>query len=743
MIEHATSHKSGRRVRAGRPLAVLLVVAAMVVPVASAGAAVTLVVDDDGLGTAANCDDGVSVAFTTIQAAIDAAAAGDSVFVCPGTYDERLDIDLQITLTGSGIGSTIVQPSFVPPGGGHGANADVDIDDAADGTVIENISFDFNGAADDRGGWGILISDLAGPDVTDVTIRNNDIQMGVGAGAAGAGQGLGITTGKDANVGGLVISGNSFHGDPTDTGPGAANGSEAIYINPNTAGAVTISGNTFDQHLFVGISVESDNVAVVGNTVESTIAPQTAGTNGIRINDFVGSRAWSNIVIADNIVSGFENGLRLGPDPTASSAIAVSATGNTFSDNTTAIWVRQDVTLTANHNSIAGTSLTAGALVEAGAPAADAECNWWGATDGPSGVGPGSGSTVSAGADFTPWLATDDLYELCVSGNLGAGESLTTDFDGDGATAEAPLEVEVSVPAGGNTGPVTITETTGQLVTGYSLFGTQVVITAPDQTAAVPLVIAFTIDASVIPIGTLDTAITVFKDGVAVPNCVDTFASPDPCVASRTTLADPHAGDVEIVVRSSTASTWLFGTILRKCAGLVPTIVGTPLEDFIVGTTGDDVIWAAGGDDTVVGLAGNDTICLGPGADIAYGGDGDDVIGGGSGADVIYGEAGNDDLKGRGDRDTLYGGLGNDLLIGNAGGDTLYGHEGSDTLRGALGADTLHGGAEGDLLRGGVGDDALHGGEGNDKLQGGSGFDTGSGDDGIDTCGGVELSSGC
>ncbi|MEX0826782.1 MAG: calcium-binding protein [Acidimicrobiia bacterium] len=743
MLEQGTNRMSRRWSTAGRALTVVLMVGAMLFPVVSVGAAVTLVVDGDGFGTAANCDEGVTVAFTSIQAAIDVAVAGDTVFVCPGTYDERLDIDVQITLTGSGIGSTIVQPSFAPPGGGHGANADVDIDDAADGTIIESISFDFNGAADNRGGWGILISDLAGPDVTDVTIRNNDIQMGVGAGAAGAGQGLGITTGKDANVGGLVISGNAFHGDPTDTGSGAANGAEAIYINPNTSGSVTISGNTFDQHLFVGISVESDDVTVVGNTVASTIAPQTAGTNGIRVNDFVGSRAWSNIVIADNIVAGFENGLRLGPSSTASSGIAVSVTGNTFSDNTTAIRIRQDIDATANHNSIAGTSLTTGVVVEAGAPSADAECNWWGDATGPSGDGSGSGSTVSPGADFTPWLTTDDLYELCISETVGTGESLTTDFDADGASSEVPVEVEVSIPVGGNAGPVTITETTGELVSGYTLFGTQVVITAPAQTATVPLVITFTLDASVIPAGTVDRAIVVFKDGVAVPGCVDTMASPDPCVASRTTLADPHAGDVEIIVRSSTASTWLFGTILRKCAGLVPTIVGTPFDDAIVGTTGDDVIWTAGGNDTVVSLAGNDTICLGPGDDIAYGGDGDDVIGGGSGVDVVYGDAGNDEIKGRGGPDTLYGGLGNDLLIGNAGGDTLYGHEGSDILRGALGADTLHGGAEGDLLRGGVGADALHGGEGNDKLQGGSGFDTGSGDAGTDTCGGVELASSC
>ncbi len=36
----------------------------------------------------------------------------------------------------------------------------------------------------------------------------------------------------------------------------------------------------------------------------------------------------------------------------------------------------------------------------------DAERNWWGSSTGPSGAGPGSGDSVSAGADFTPWLCT-------------------------------------------------------------------------------------------------------------------------------------------------------------------------------------------------------------------------------------------------------------------------------------------------------------------------------------------------
>jgi len=49
---------------------------------ASAGS--TWVVDDDGQGSAIDCDS-TDTAYSTIQAAIDAAAADDIISVCPGT----------------------------------------------------------------------------------------------------------------------------------------------------------------------------------------------------------------------------------------------------------------------------------------------------------------------------------------------------------------------------------------------------------------------------------------------------------------------------------------------------------------------------------------------------------------------------------------------------------------------------------------------------------------------------------
>src|SRR3989344_4794273 len=70
-------------------------------------------VDDDGIVGFGSPDcDGVGVgAYGTIQDAVDAANSGETVYVCPGTYDEQVVIaSKDLTLQGAG-DTTIIQPS--------------------------------------------------------------------------------------------------------------------------------------------------------------------------------------------------------------------------------------------------------------------------------------------------------------------------------------------------------------------------------------------------------------------------------------------------------------------------------------------------------------------------------------------------------------------------------------------------------------------------------------------------------
>jgi uncharacterized repeat protein (TIGR01451 family) len=117
----------------------------------------------------------------------------------------------------------------------------------------------------------------------------------------------------------------------------------------------------------------------------------------------------------------------------------------------------------------------------------------------------------------------------------------------------------------------------------------------------------------------------------------------------------------------------------RSCA--TPTILGTPGNDSITGTSRGDVIVTFGGNDSVDGGRGDDIICLGSGGDTATGGSGRDFISAGGGRDVIFGSLDNDVLKGKRGRDRIFGNQGDDFLGGGRGNDRCRGGPGRDATR--------------------------------------------------------------
>ncbi len=115
-------------------------------------------------------------------------------------------------------------------------------------------------------------------------------------------------------------------------------------------------------------------------------------------------------------------------------------------------------------------------------------------------------------------------------------------------------------------------------------------------------------------------------------------------------------------------------------------IVGTPNNDILDGTVGDDTITAGGSYDLVHAGPGNDTV---------YGDDGDDTLYGGSGNDIVHGGTGNDYLIDTYDTNPFYSGGGNDSLYGEDGNDFFQIYHTND-----LAPSTL-------LLDGGSGDDTF------------------------------------
>ena len=133
---------------------------------------------------------------------------------------------------------------------------------------------------------------------------------------------------------------------------------------------------------------------------------------------------------------------------------------------------------------------------------------------------------------------------------------------------------------------------------------------------------------------------------------------------------DDNPGD-----NSATATTTV---VQLTCAGVPATIVGTPGDDVLVGTSGNDVIVGREGDDVLVGLGGSDRLCGGPG---------DDMMSGGGGTDWLLGQAGNDMMSGDDGGDLLIGSTGNDMIRGGDSADFIHCGLGTDFADGGLGAE--------------------------------------------------------
>lgn len=725
---------------------VALVVVVVVLPALPASAA-TLVVDDAGVGVdAPDCSAGVTT-HTTIQGAVTDAAPADTVFVCPGVYAHTatpgVTVDKALTITSDGAAGAVV--SGDTKDGSVVNGTDVLFMVTASGVTIEELTVDL-GNEDSDYDVGVFSPDDGSVD--NLVIQDSVFRFAGFGAPAGKGEQL-------IHLGGGT--GNTVQRNDLET----ASANSTLYLGPATHTSLTFSDNT------IGTVLDGDgggtSVNSFGPVVNSTFSMNTFTTTGIGIYLGSGPAATDNVTVTHNSFTGTTS-----THATAGAAVVITsevdgvATGNinvTYNTFTTSAgkavsifdWdpTTADVngaTINVNRNAI-NLDNTDGLIVGLGvAGTVDGECNWWGAATGPGPVGPGAGSSVSAGVDFTPWLTTAVLDGVCAGGlpppppppppppedgstttTVGPGGTASTDHSGDGATPGTPVETSVTSP---NAGVIQIISgPAGPAPTGFTVLGTKISITAPDATPEDPLEIEFEIDASVIPPGTDLSEVQVFKDGVAVPDCTGAGASPDPCVASRTLQAD---GDVVIEVRTSAASDWLFAKADETCHGLAATIVGTGDDDVLIGTSGDDVIWAGAGDDMVDGGGGNDTICLGPGRDVGDGSAGDDTVLGQGGRDLIHGGDGDDLLKGGGRSDRLHGGLGRDQLRGGSGADRLWAGPGKDGVVGGEGADRLFGNRHRDRLVGHAGEDWLRGGHGHDRLIGGPGDDNlggGAGDD--------------
>jgi parallel beta-helix repeat protein len=306
------------------------------------------------------------------------------------------------------------------------------------------------------------------------TITNNQVSGGsIGIQVANSSKVVVISNTTSNNGDGILVDSNSSH--VTVTNNAASSAGNGFRITNSSAVTVTANQATNSTTGFF-VDNGSNAVALFNNQAQSL-------NTGVR----VGSGA-TNVTLASNTVDGTALSLEL------QNSSHVVITGNTLINSGLGFSITNGAgnLVTATFNVITSTG---GVLFNSGGNASglllrrnnlanntgitntaagtlNAECNWYGAVSGPSGVGNGSGTPVSTGVDFNPWLLSDDLNGPCSGGSLTIQKVLVGPITPTTAwqfTATVPTGTLVfTLPAGGGAvtfsgldfGQVSITETT-------------------------------------------------------------------------------------------------------------------------------------------------------------------------------------------------------------------------------------------------------------------------------------------
>ncbi|HET9640380.1 MAG TPA: M10 family metallopeptidase C-terminal domain-containing protein [Allosphingosinicella sp.] len=679
--------------------------------------------------------------YATIQAAIDAASSGYTVWASAGTYNENLTVNKDITVQGSNAG--------IPGTGARVGEAIVNglVSIVADGVTLDGLT--------------ITGAPLFGQDITAIFVNNDNATL-TNLILDGPDGGYGIQTTYNGGVTGLILS-NSL---VTDWGAGT-------YFNPTTG--FTATDNSFTGN---GNDILGDGW-VAGSFIDGNSFNNSVGSH-IGYGTYLSVEDMRTIVGTNNTFTGTGSravGIFAYGDGTPGGQVV---TGTEFADG---FFGNEFVAGSGNDSTFHGLggndSMFGGAGNDTfqGGSGIDTA-----AYDGTATIAEtATGWTVTTASEGTDTLENVEIVDDSAPGRIllvqNGGyatiqEAINAAADGDTIIVAAGTYVEnldvnkdvtilgANRGVDGNAvrGAESIVD--GQIVinaAGASIDGFKLVGAAPGSlgdTAVEVKADNFSLSNSVLDgsgyvaiitssVGTVDIGhnrIEGYSIGVYVgggntagsihDNRFQGDGGPETGLGNGVNSESSHlaiasnvfdgiyAGSLNIYPFGPDTvdlQTYITGNIITNSGVARPVqILPTNLTHNILGTDFNEAFdgeTAAGS----YGVTGAFSFDGRGGDDKAWGGEEGDTFSGGTGIDELFGNGGNDNLSGGDQNDTLHGGAGNDVLEGGAGIDTLNGGDDDDTLDGGSGNDTLNGEE---------GNDSLHGGAGNDVLNGGNGTDT-------------------
>jgi uncharacterized repeat protein (TIGR02543 family) len=359
--------------------------------------------------------------YTTIQAGVDDADPGNTIWVYPGTFTATslasVVITKPLTLAGIDRDTCIIDGGAW---GSSGAGWPMGIQSYADNVVIENFTIrGFNGDLINTGGYGVVFRNWAHDDASEnyifyqnCTLRNVRVENCYEGIYALVHQHLTVENCIVENTAGDGIFIARLSSNATVIGTSVTNaGNQGIWVGIDWNGIgpsnnATIINNTINGTWEGGITFDASAGAVIsGNSVTNAqgTEPSQGGwsVGAISLKDGTSNVTVSNNEIFANDGLGTGSGRGIGIDGNSSN---ITITGNTIRNNAGGgIKVMGTITnLQCNYNDIYNN--TGYGFNNTTATTVDAKFNWWGNSSGPGGSGPGTGDNISTKVLYSPWL---------------------------------------------------------------------------------------------------------------------------------------------------------------------------------------------------------------------------------------------------------------------------------------------------------------------------------------------------